>query len=928
MSSGDGWRDASRQEPCPICKGEDWCRLSADGEAALCGRASDAPDGWREVKPAKDGRKVYGRDDRRSQRNASNSTSRRAPPDGPVRNWTAEAERCQRLLKDDQLAKLASELGVLPNALRQIGVGVASADELRGIGAGGAGWKENYPRGAYTFPERSGDGHIVGLSLRAQDGRKGFPSGAKRGLIVPSQLEELSDPVLGPEGATDVSGLLTLGLAAVGRPSNTGGAEDLAELLHGREVLVVGERDEDPERPDRGWPGRDGAVLVAKRLARKWRAPVKWTLPPDGSKDVRSWLQTRIAAGLDLNDDAALRAAGEELLAALRDGAQEVRPPIAVRLKADKYGRHIGTLAIGADEDELTGEDVLFTGRLRIAEAADRAAWLAQAVDACASRAPWIGDPDSAAQRVADLLDETTREAAAEELTAEDENVRSVADAILQSLEDADLFSGAEDGRAYMTLRAGEAWRTFRVRSRAAETAVRRIYYQQTQHAPASEAVSAAINLLEARAMFEGPVRTVAVRVGHASDGAVWLDLAREGGEYVRVTRGWWEARTAAPDDEVRFVRPGGLQPLPLPERGGKLVAFRELLNVEDPGWALASAWIVYALWRKPYPVLVVLGSKGTGKSTFCRMLRRLVDPNVADLRSKPREERDLVISATNARIVALENLSGIAVELSDSLCRLATGAGFGTRELYTDGDETLFGGAAPVMVNGIGVLATRDDLLDRSLLLELEPIGEEERREESALWARYEELRPRLLGGLLDALAGAMRRLPTVQLDRLPRMADFARFAVAAEPELGLEEGAFLAAYEASRQSAAETALAESLIAEPLVALARKHGEWVGTTKELLAELVKLAGEAATKQKGWPGTPQGLRSALDRVAGELRAWHGIEITRDWEGRGRGRRRLVRVSNRAPQEPGAEGSPPGPEPGGDDGDDGDDPAGP
>ena len=75
----------------------------------------------------------------------------------------------------------------------------------------------------------------------------------------------------------------------------------------------------------------------------------------------------------------------------------------------------------------------------------------------------------------------------------------------------------------------------------------------------------------------------------------------------------------------------------------------------------------------------------------MCRVLRRLIDPNEAELRSEPRNERDLVIAANNGWVIGHDNLSCVKQWLSDALCRIATGGAFGTRELYTDLDEILF---------------------------------------------------------------------------------------------------------------------------------------------------------------------------------------------------------------------------------------------
>jgi integrase len=155
----------------------------------------------------------------------------------------------------------------------------------------------------------------------------------------------------------------------------------------------------------------------------------------------------------------------------------------------------------------------------------------------------------------------------------------------------------------------------------------------------------------------------------------------------------------------------------------------------------------------RPFLILAVNGEQGSAKSTLCRMARAPLDPNISPLRRPPRDDRDLMIAASNGWVVGYDNLSGIRPELSDTLCCLATGGGFGTRELYTDDDEKLFAAMRPVLVNGIEDLATRADLLDRALTLTLPVISDERRRDEGGLWRQYEEVRPRVLGALLDAL-------------------------------------------------------------------------------------------------------------------------------------------------------------------------------
>ncbi|MFH0983723.1 MAG: hypothetical protein V2A79_19585 [Planctomycetota bacterium] len=324
MSGRDGWCEVKPDRPCAVCRKGDWCATSADGWTR-CERAREAPAGMVLIKPVGAAGGLF-----RPVGNSSgrlHTRPRAAPTLAPSAvDWASEAQRFTSALTPDQLTALAADLGVTAGALEALGVGWASGDDLLRMRASGADWKESYPDGAYSFPERDGGGRAVGLSLRAVDGRKGSPSGklgAKRGLIIPATLRDRPDPVLIVEGASDTAALECLGLSAVGRPSNSGGAYDLARLLRGRAVLVMGERD---QKPDGSWPGRDGAAAVAQRLATTWGEAVAWALPPEGVKDVRAWLQARVTAGLDLADPEACRAAGAELLAAFKSTATEEKP--------------------------------------------------------------------------------------------------------------------------------------------------------------------------------------------------------------------------------------------------------------------------------------------------------------------------------------------------------------------------------------------------------------------------------------------------------------------------------------------------------------------------------------------------------------------------------------------------------------------------
>ena len=189
--------------------------------------------------------------------------------------------------------------------------------------------------------------------------------------------------------------------------------------------------------------------------------------------------------------------------------------------------------------------------------------------------------------------------------------------------------------------------------------------------------------------------------------------------------------------------------PLPVPERGGSIEGLLPLLNLSSRNdFVLVIAWLLAALRPGgPHPVLAISGEQGSAKTVLSKMLKALVDSNVAPVRALPREERELMIAANNSYLLAFDNLSGLPAWLSDALCRLASGGSVAVRQLYTDDDEVLFQAARPLLVNSIEDLISRPDLADRGIFLTLAPIDEQRRRSESELWREFEIARPPHLG-------------------------------------------------------------------------------------------------------------------------------------------------------------------------------------
>ncbi len=333
------FKPVSKSRPCEICEGDHKCSRGEDG-LIQCGRKSGPVPGYVYMGQAKgdsqfalyrredDPHLQNGRQPRRDRaRNPAtpSGNGKQSNGDGAgrpsiVRDWPKYAEALARGLTPERRGELARALSLPEAVLCHLTIG--TGDDGQG----------EY----WTFPEVDGTGEVCGLVRRYVGGDKKAMAGAKRGIIAPKGWEERSGPgwpIFCPEGPSDTLALTALGLAALGRPNNTGGTEQLAQLLRAKlppapkgiaraNVVILGEYD---PKPDGTWPGRDGAVKVARELSERLGDEfiVRWLLPPRGFKDVREWVKSR---KLDPGCMDAWHDAGEKYLREMQDCYLKVDP--------------------------------------------------------------------------------------------------------------------------------------------------------------------------------------------------------------------------------------------------------------------------------------------------------------------------------------------------------------------------------------------------------------------------------------------------------------------------------------------------------------------------------------------------------------------------------------------------------------------------
>jgi hypothetical protein len=402
---------------------------------------------------------------------------------------------------------------------------------------------------------------------------------------------------------------------------------------------------------------------------------------------------------------------------------------------------------------------------------------------------------------------------------------------------------------------------------------------------PAASALTDALTVLEGRAARKEP-EPVCLRLAW-NEGRVVLDLGTPDGRCALAGPGGWSREPRSP---VIFRRTKLTSPIPDPIHDGNgLDKLRGLLNAEEKEFRLIVGWLVAALIPDiPHPIMALRGEQGSAKSSTAKMLVDLIDPSPAPLRSVPRDIKQWAVSASASWAVALDNVSAVPGWLSDTLCKAVTGDGYIDRVLYSDDDVTVLAFRRVLLMTSIDPGTLAGDLAERLLVIELQPITDTGRRPDVEVRAAYAEARPAILASLLDLLALVLAKLPGLSMDRMPRMADFARVLKAVDT---VQRWTTLDDYLNAETDVTADVLEGDIFANAVITLANRAGDWQGTATDLLAAVVT----PDPRPKEWPKDATRASGRLKRLATALRAV-GIEVT-ETRSTDRNRTRLYRIKH-------------------------------
>jgi hypothetical protein len=396
-------------------------------------------------------------------------------------------------------------------------------------------------------------------------------------------------------------------------------------------------------------------------------------------------------------------------------------------------------------------------------------------------------------------------------------------------------------------------------------------------------------------------VAPISVSVNSAIHHGVNIATYDEAGTVIQICDGKVEVVTEK--DTTLFISDPSLVALSLPAKGEAswqdVILFKSFIGIDWTDFVILISWISYTIAHPKvtttnFPIGLLSGPAGCGKSTICRFMKMLIDPAVIDVSSFPENVKSIGVAQEHAHLVSYDNLRYISRKLSDVLCQCVTGGGQIDKKLYSDKDQSFTSYHGPILINSIHPIIAEQDLAQRVVPLELTPINDSDRKSEAELRDQFLKDRPQILRGLYDLIAKIFEILPNVEVIYPTRMIEFSRWLAALESATNCPAGTVQHRY----SELVEELINDAALSDPLMEVMLEFGEslshnqktWQGEPSELLAKLAEMSPKAIQYHRDFPKVSSALSKRLKVLKPDL-SKEGIDVTT-----GRGKKRWIRVS--------------------------------
>jgi len=410
---------------------------------------------------------------------------------------------------------------------------------------------------------------------------------------------------------------------------------------------------------------------------------------------------------------------------------------------------------------------------------------------------------------------------------------------------------------------------SFKAPSKPVANRLKYHYLRETGSLPKDKLIKEVLDVKETLARFDGDPVNLKNRVS-LRDHATYYDMRDK--RYLKITPSGWEF---VPADFPLFRRYQHMQAQVEPIAGGDPWKAFDFITVNEEDRLLVLVYLVSLFIPNiAHPVLALFGEQGSSKSYFSSVINRLVDPTITERIIQPKNERDLIQTVRQKYVTVLDNLSKIDNRVSDIFCQVCTGGSVSLRQLYTDEGENIAQFRHIIILTSISLAIVNADLMDRSIILKLHRIKPEDRKPEQDLWAAFEVARPGILGGIFDTIVKAMAIYPTLTLEQLPRLADFAKWGYAIAEALGKSGAQFLDDFNQNIKRQNESVVEKNVLCQTILRLMSDKPTYLKSVADIHSALKTIAGEDH-KDSTFPKLPHNLRAGLDLLRSTL-AEHGI----------------------------------------------------
>lgn len=290
----------------------------------------------------------------------------------------------------------------------------------------------------------------------------------------------------------------------------------------------------------------------------------------------------------------------------------------------------------------------------------------------------------------------------------------------------------------------------------------------------------------------------------------------------------------------------------------------------------------------KSFPVLVITGPAGSGKTSLVKAIKTLIDPEESVTIPMPTTCQALRVAAASKHLLAIDNCSEVKTRIEDELCTISTGTSVVERKLYTNFETDQRKYCCPIVISSVSQFSSRTDLQDRMLYLELERPAEMMTNEE--IDALVEEYQPKILKWIAELLQCISANEDSKPVVTSSRLVDSIRFASKGAAYMGKKKSFFARLVEENQERIRLDNASTSPLVREIDRMMMKRAfsvtnpeEWriENEPSEIFSLMVKDSLFVSRRDSAMPKTPAAFGKKLNYIKGTLKSkgilvnsWH------------------------------------------------------